>query len=121
RDQVQWISLLNSASALQMFQQSQSDLLPAEVANFLLFHQEFPRSVVYSLTAADQSLHAITGTASGAYSHAAEQSLGRLRSELSYADIDQVISHGLHEYLDNIQTRINEIDDLLNDQYFILN
>ena len=45
RDQVQWISLLNSASAWQMFQQSQTDLLPTEVANFLLFNHQFPRSV----------------------------------------------------------------------------
>ena len=120
RDQVQWISLLNSASALQMFQQSRSDLLPAEVAKFLLYEHRFPRSVVYALNAADESLHAITGTPLGAYSHAAEQELGRLRAELSFADIERVIGDGLHEYLDDIQQRLNSIDDLLNTHYFIL-
>ncbi|NEQ78637.1 MAG: alpha-E domain-containing protein, partial [Okeania sp. SIO2C9] len=120
RDRVQWLSLLSSASALQMFQQSRSPFRPAESANFLLFDHDFPRSVVYCIAMADDSLHAITKTPHGSFCHPAEQALGKLRAQLNYADIEDVISSGLHEYLDTMQTTLNQIDDMLNQHYFHL-
>ena len=120
RDRLQWISLLNSASALQMFQQTGWELEPSAVARFLLFDPRFPRSLLYCINVADDSLHVITGQRSGTYSNAAEQTLGKIRAELSYADIEHVIADGLHEYLDSLQQAFNHIDDLLNQQYFTL-
>ena len=43
----------------------------------------------------------------GAYSNPAEQMLGRLRSELDYANIHEVIKNGLHEYLDSFEAKLN--------------
>ena len=40
----------------------------------------------------------------------AEQELGRLRSELDFTSIDDVVSAGLHEFIDALQLRLSRID-----------
>jgi len=117
-DQVQWIALLDSASAAQMFRRSQRSLQPDEIAAFLILDQRFPRSIAFAIAEADASLHGITGTPQGGFRDPAEQALGRLRAELVYADIAQVIATGLHEYLDDRQRALNEVDRLLSIHYF---
>lgn len=117
-DHAQWIALLDSASAAQMFRQSGRALKPTEIAGFLILDQTFPRAIAHSIAEADNSLHAITGTPAGQFTNEAERSLGRLRAELCYADIERIIDDGLHEYLDDRQQALNDIDRLLAAHYF---
>ena len=117
-DHMQWLSLLDSASAARMFLQAGKTITPREVADFLSLDQQFPRSIAYAIAEADRSLHCITGTASGQFAGAAERALGHLRFELTFADIDAVIKHGLHEYLDEQQQSLNDIDAALYNEYF---
>jgi uncharacterized alpha-E superfamily protein len=35
--------------------------------------------------------------------------LGRLRSELDYGNIQEIIRGGLHEYLDDFETKLNAL------------
>ena len=75
-DDIQWSALLRSASALEMYRQRHGRLDPADVVQFLVLDREFPRAVLYNLTKANESLHAISGTAMGAFANRAEQHLG---------------------------------------------
>ena len=76
----------------------------------------FPRSVHYCIRSADESLHAITGASMGSYRYPSEQTMGLLRSELDFTSVDSIIRHGLHEYLDALQVKMNTIDnDVSND------
>ena len=43
-----------------------------------------------------------------------------LREELASAQLDAVIRSGLHEYLDGLQTKMNEIGETLNQDFFVL-
>ena len=43
-----------------------------------------------------------------------------MRSRLEYSDVDDIISVGLHEYLDALQLKINHISDLIDSNYFRL-
>jgi uncharacterized alpha-E superfamily protein len=79
---------------------------------------EFPRAVRYSIGLADSSLHIITGTPRGDFSCKAEQRLGMLRSELDYARMDAIMSGGLHEFFDAMQTKMNTIDECILDDFF---
>jgi uncharacterized alpha-E superfamily protein len=119
-DHVQWRALLQSASALQMYRQTNRHMTPASVAEFMLLDQQFPRSMAYCISRADTSLHAITGNPPGRFSNEAEKCLGRARAALCYADIGDVIAGGLHEFIDQQQQVLNRIDDHLYDQYFAL-
>jgi uncharacterized alpha-E superfamily protein len=70
--------------------------------------------------AAERSLYAITGSSMGTFSNVAEQRLGRVRSELNYARIQEIMSSGLHQFLDTFQLKLNEVDDAIYETFFAL-
>ncbi len=119
-DNIQWSALLKSASALEMYRKHSKQIDPAKVANFLLLNRNFPRSVLSCLSRANESLHAISGGPLDTFSNKAEQRLGRLLAELNYTQIDEVIQGGLHEFLDQLQTRLNHVDDAVFETFFTL-
>jgi uncharacterized alpha-E superfamily protein len=108
-DDLQWIALLKSASAYEMYRKRQRRIAPRNVTEFLILNQEFPRSIQFCLLQAEQSLHHITGTPAGSWVHNSERTLGRLRSELEYITLDEIFDLGLHEFLDKLQMQLNEI------------
>ena len=110
-DDLQWIALLKSASAYEMYRKRQRRVTPRSIAQFLLLDPEFPRSIQFSLLQAERSLHRITGTTLGSWSHDSERTLGRLRSELEYTTMDEVFESGLHEFLDKLQTQLNTVGE----------
>ena len=71
--------------------------------DFLVLDRCFPRSIRYCVGGAERSLHAITGTPDGGFGNRAEQELGKLRSGLDFTSIDDIITPGLHEFIDDIQ------------------
>lgn len=119
-DELQWAALLKSASGFEMYRRLYGRIAPDSVVEFLLLDRDFPRSVHYCIIAAQQSIHAISGTPLGTFRNSAEQQLGRLRSELDYADKQRVIEGGLHEVLDLLQKKLNLIDDAIYDTFFAL-
>jgi uncharacterized alpha-E superfamily protein len=117
-DQVGWTALLNSASALQMYRQTEHVISPQRVARFLLLSDEFPRSIRHCVRRAQRSLHELTGTAVGNYATEAERLLGKLVADLDYTDIDEVMEYGLHEYLDHLQTTLNAVSTSIQKRFF---
>ena len=118
-DNVQWAAVLKSASAFEMYRKTRRRIIPVQVANFLIFDPLFPRSIYYSIVHAQRALHNITGTAHGAYTNQSEKLMGKLRSELDYTEIDDIMSSGLHEFLDNIQIRLNEIGTAIFNDFIV--
>ncbi len=119
-DNIGWAALLNSASAFEMYRKKFRRINPVDVALFLVLDLNFPRSIRYCLLKAQVSLHEITGTVIGTFTNEAERRLGRLRSDLDYANIDELISLGLHEFLDGFQTKLNGVGDAIFDTFFSL-
>jgi uncharacterized alpha-E superfamily protein len=93
-------------------------ILPNQVADFLIHDKDFPRAIRYCLDKAEQSLHAVTGSPPGTFSNEAERRLGRLRAGLDYSDINEVLETGLHEYLDSLQIKLNQVDDAIFNTFF---
>jgi uncharacterized alpha-E superfamily protein len=108
-DIVQWSALLRSASALNMYRAAHGRLSPNRIAEFLLLDPDFPRAVRHCCDAAEGSLRFITGTPMRTFRNSAEKTLGRLRSELDYTSIDDVLHEGFHEFIDRLQIRLNEV------------
>ncbi len=120
-DQLQWIALLRSASAYEMYRKrSQHRITPDGVAEFLILDREFPRSIQSCLLQAERSLHQITGTPHGTWQNPVERTLGRLRSELGYITIDEIMHIGLHEFLNDLQKKINEVGDKIFENFFAI-
>ncbi|MGD8336360.1 MAG: alpha-E domain-containing protein [Desulfobacterales bacterium] len=117
-DNIQWAAVLKSVSGLEMYRKQYHRINPKSVCAFLIFDRQFPRAIRYCLTAAESSLYAVTGSATGTICNAAERKLGRLRADLDYADIDEVVDIGMHDYLDRFQTELNAVGDALASIFF---
>ena len=70
------------------------------------------------LIEAEQSLCAITGGQTGAFKTRAEKDMGRLRAELDYTDVKDIFEIGLHEYLDQFQTKLNNLGFAIAETFF---
>jgi uncharacterized alpha-E superfamily protein len=120
-DELQWISLLRSASAYEMYRKRRKHrITPTDVAEFLILDREFPRSIQFCLLQAERSLQCITGTPSGTWQNPVDRTLGRLRSELDYLTIEEIMQNGLHEFLDDLQKQMNQIDNKIFETFFAL-
>ena len=47
-----------------------------------------------------------------------QRRLGRLRSELEFGDLKEIMDAGLHEYLDRFQQKLNAVDNAMNKCFF---
>ena len=117
-DHIQWMAVLKSASAFEMFRKEHHNITPNKVADFLIFDNQFPRSIRHCINKAKVCLHRITGTPSGAAINLAEKKLGRVQADLEYTDINEVFEIGLHEYLDAMQSRIFEVGTAIGLTFF---
>ena len=108
-DNLQWVALLKSASAYEMYRKCQHRITPESVADFLILDKEFPRSIRFSIMEAEKSLHCISGTPFGNWVCESDRTLGRLRSSLDYITLDEIFEQGLHEFLDDLQIKLNNI------------
>src|SRR5262249_2383122 len=117
-DEMQWAVVLRSATAFEMYRKRFGAIAPESVIDFLLLDTEFPRAVLFCLTGAEGAVHAISGTPLGMFQNPAEQRLGRLRAELAYLQVYDIIATGLHEFLNNLQVRLNEIGAAIAGTFF---
>lgn len=117
-DDIQWAAVLRSASAFEMYRKRHGRISPARIVNFLVLDREFPRAIRHCLIAARESVHAITGTPAGMFRNPVEHLLGALCSELTYAQVDDILIGGLHEYLDELQTKMNQVDTDIQETFF---
>lgn len=113
-ESVEWSAVLRSCSAWDAYRHLHgADVGPRRVANLLLLSPDFPRSVRFCLAQFDKSLRRISGVSPGRFSNEAEKLSGRLLADLFFSTVEEIFEHGLHDYLDLIQTRFNDIGTAL--------
>ncbi len=118
-DMMTWIAVLKSVSAYNMYRQTHRALTPVNIVDFLVLDRLFPRSIAYCMRQAELSLYAIAGShPEKGYSNEAEKKLSRLRSEIEYYEAEEVFRMGLHRFLDEFQSKNNEVDTAVYDLYF---
>jgi uncharacterized alpha-E superfamily protein len=118
-DDIQWMALLKSASAYEMYRKRGGHRLsPNAIAEFLILDAEFPRSIRFCVSRVERSLHEIMGTPIGTWCTPVERTMGRLRTDLDYLTIDDIIETGLHETLDDLQLRMNSVGSAISETFF---
>lgn len=117
-DEIQWAALLKSASAFEMYRKRHGRITPEDVVGFLLFETKFPRSIRYCLSKAERSLRAVTGNDGAAPRSIAETRLSALRDEMEATDAAAVLAGGLHEWLDDAQTKMNAVGGAIIEEFF---
>jgi uncharacterized alpha-E superfamily protein len=117
-DGVNLSALLRSVSALEMYRKRHGMIAFPTVIGFLLLEKGFPRSVRYCLNEGARSLHAITGTPPDAGDSLPERRLGRLSAEYEYASVGEILSEGLHNHLDRLQSNLNDVGAAIYQTFF---
>jgi uncharacterized alpha-E superfamily protein len=117
-DTIQWQAVLRSCSAFEAYRKLHTgQVTPWSVAEFIILHDRFPRSIRFCIDSLDLALHRISGSDRTHFANEAERLSGRLRSELHYTTIGEVFRAGLHEWLDGTQGRLIEIGSAMHRQY----
>lgn len=117
-DNIQWCALLKSASALEMYRKIWHQVFHVHVADFLLMNPDFPRSVLCCLAEAEHSLHAISGAPMDKFSNTPERLMARLRVELASQQSADIVREGLHEFLNDLQLKLMNINNSIYDTFF---
>lgn len=110
-----WVGVLKSASGFEAYRKSyKATMDPDRVVEFLLTGEHFPRSVLFCLRAAEANLAKLgpLGVVTPP-----QRLLGRLRAELEYRDIDELLSD-LHRFLDSAQEQVWAVAEAVADQFF---
>jgi len=114
-DYYQWAALLKSLSAFEAFRRRyQAGLRPLDIAEFVLFERDFPRSLRFTV---DRMRHALQEIGSDA-GDLASTALRELDTLLAEASPEQVFRRGLHEYLDDFLARVGAFSGAVSREYF---
>ncbi len=107
---LEWSAVLRSCSSWDAYKSIHgADIHPRQVAEFLLLSDDFPRSVRFCVNELNRSLRRISGVTEGHFTNNAEKLTGRFLAELQFSTIDEIFEQGLHRYLDEAQTKLNNI------------
>jgi len=103
-DTVQWVSVLKSMTAYQMYRRShQVRVQRGAVLRFLFQSDEFPRAVSHCVEAARVCLERLPR------SEGALRVVGRLKRTLSGTDVAGLSQSELHEFVDELQLGIGDL------------
>jgi len=117
-DTVHWMSVLKSCSGFEAFRKLYpGPVVPWRVAEFIILHDSFPRSIRFCVERLDAALHRISGCDRAHFTNEAERLSGRLCSDLNYETIESIFRVGLHEYLDQTQARLIATSSALLEHY----
>ncbi|GAB3943341.1 alpha-E domain-containing protein [Spirosoma harenae] len=116
-----WSAVLKSVSAYNMHRQQYRALTPTSIVEFLILDKMFPRAVAHCIRQAELSLYEISGNnITQGFGNSAERMLSKLRTDIEFTETADIFRTGLHQYLDNFQTRTNEVGVAVFQTYFDL-
>jgi len=102
-DFYEWGALLRSVSAFEVYRKVYRDVItPERVAELLIFNQDMPRSLQFCLNSVIKNLELIANSNSGE----TQRQAGMLHAQLRYGRIEDILEHGLHEWLSDFMDRI---------------
>ena len=101
-----WSAILRSVSGFEVYRKVYRDVIkPERVGELLILRPDMPRSMHASLNEVVSNLELVTNDTSSETLRRA----GKLRAELKYGRIDEILATGLHAYLTQFLDRVNDL------------
>ena len=98
-----WAALLRSVSCFEVYRKVYRDVItPGRVAELLILNKDMPRSLQFCMNSVVKNLDYIANNHSGETARQA----GILHAQLHYGKIEDILSHGLHDWLANFMDHI---------------
>ncbi len=116
-EHLEWIGLLKSCSAFEGYcKVYTADVRAERVAEFLLLNDVFPHSLRFCVERIHAAVQALPEGSRKATARL-ERHTGRLRATLSFSNIDEVMSGGLHSWLDSVLRQCQLIHIAIREAY----
>jgi uncharacterized alpha-E superfamily protein len=117
-DYLEWVGLLRACVAFEAYCKAYTaEIRPLRVAEFLLLNPEFPHSVRFSVDRVNAALH-IIGDLTERRAKSPTRIAGRLRAQLSFSQIEEVMAEGAAAYLENVRSESAQIHAAIHQIYF---
>jgi uncharacterized alpha-E superfamily protein len=101
-----WSAVLRSVSAFEVYRKVYRNVIrPEKVAELLILRAEMPRSLVFCMDEVVNNLRAVGHD----HSHETLRRAGRLRADLQFGRIDEIVATGLHAYLTQFLDRVGDL------------
>ena len=101
-----WSAILRSVSGFEIYRKVYRNVIhPEKVAELLILRPDMPRSLAACLNDLVVNLEMVANQQSSETLRRA----GRLRADLKYVRIDEILATGLHAYLTQFLDRVNDI------------
>lgn len=111
-----WSSVLRSVSGFEVYRKVYRDIIrPERVAELLILKADMPRSLHSSM---NEVLNNLLLVVSDPHSETVRRA-GKLRAELQYARIDDILATGLHAYLTQFLDRVNDLGANISREFLV--
>lgn len=111
-----WSAILRSVSGFEVYRKVYRDVIkPERVAELLILRPDMPRSLHASLNEVVANLRMVANDQSIETNRRA----GKLRAELQYGRIDEILATGLHAYLTQFLDRINDLGAHISQDFLV--
>jgi uncharacterized alpha-E superfamily protein len=117
-----WTTILRSCGAYEAYLRTYRGVPSARnAAEFLLLDRLFPRSILYSVTRAEQCLRDLAPRNERVgVSDSAQRLLGQIRSQLEYRPITDILQE-LPRHMDGVQEATSAASEAVRQRYFPTN
>lgn len=117
-DYLEWVGLLKWCLGFEPYcQLYTAEIRPLRVAEFLMLNAEFPHSVRYSVDQVHAALQAV-GEITERRDERPHRIFGRLRAQLSFSGIDELMGPGAPAFLRDIRRQCSEASAAIHQIYF---
>ena len=115
---LEWVGLLRGCEAFEAYCKSHTaEIRPLRVAEFLLLNPEFPHSIRFSVDRINAALHLIADLAERRAAPPTRIA-GRLRAQLSFSQIEEIMSQDIHTYLQSVRKECADLHSAIHGIYF---
>lgn len=117
---IHWMSVLRACCSIEAYRRSNvGDMDSVRVAAFLILEPDFPRSIRFCVGAAHAAIAAIRAEVNPHGIDHAERALGRLKTQLDYAEASEIAKPGVPQYCERIAADIAEAAIAVQGTYFL--
>lgn len=116
-ENIQWISVLKSLTAYQMYRQKmQIRVRRADALKFLIQNEQFPRSFYFCASSVEASVGRLPR------GDAVRRTLSRLKRNAKSASMPELADDNvqLHDFIDRLQIGLGRVHEAISNTYFLL-
>ena len=111
-----WSAILRSVSAFEVYRKVYRDVIkPERVAELLILRADMPRSLLACMNGVMGNLAMVTSDPLSE----TQRRAGKLRGELQFARIDEILEAGLHAFLIQFLDRVNELGAHISREFLV--